>query len=160
METRLKNRKILWVDDEFQSLRDELRALEFAGAEVTCTGSANGAFEHLLVQQFDLVIIDYRLPPSEPLTVELDQIRADAKLEPDTNQRGALLGLWLKRNKPDTKFFFYTVATVLAEDALRRELDPDGRRFVDKLSRSTYGDNFSVVAIAQLNLGTIVRVAR
>jgi CheY-like chemotaxis protein len=149
MNLRIKGKRILWVDDHFEDLREELQALEKSGATATCVHTANAAYERLVKESYDIVIIDLLLPQQETLHEELRKFRDEAGLGSRTELHGVVLALWLTKTAPNTTFFFFTVVVAGSED-VRAKIDPQNRRFVNKSDERTWGEKFPEVVADQI----------
>jgi hypothetical protein len=150
MSEGIKGKKVLWVDDRFETLRDELRALTEAGALSTCVTTVNAAYEKLLKETYDVVIIDIMLPQGDSLPDDLKQIQRAAGFLPSGEVLGLVLALWLVGRTPNANFFFYTVVPDEGSSDVRHKVDPENRRFVDKADEKTWGSNFAQVVASQL----------
>ncbi len=61
--------KILWVDDEIDQFRSHLLFLESEGLSVKTAASAPEALEALARESFNLILLDYRMPGVDGLTL-------------------------------------------------------------------------------------------
>jgi len=69
--------KILWVDDEIEQFRSHLLFLESEGLAVKTAASAQEALEAISRENFNLVLLDYRMPGVDGLEV-LQEIKRRA----------------------------------------------------------------------------------
>ncbi len=69
--------KILWVDDEIEQFQSHLLFLESEGIKVRTASNAHEAIEALSGESFNLVLLDYRMPGTDGLTL-LREIRRRA----------------------------------------------------------------------------------
>jgi len=68
MPTSGEERRILWVDDEIDSLKPHILFLENKGFEVVGVMSGDDAVEAVREQSFDLVLLDEMMPGKDGLT--------------------------------------------------------------------------------------------
>jgi len=61
--------KILWVDDEIDQFKSHLLFLESEGFSVRTASSAHEALDALAKESFNLVLLDYRMPGVDGLTL-------------------------------------------------------------------------------------------
>lgn len=61
--------KILWVDDEIDQFKSHLLFLESEGLTVKTASSAHEALEALAREAFNLILLDYRMPGVDGLTL-------------------------------------------------------------------------------------------
>ncbi len=77
MAAQTEQKKILWVDDEIDSLKPHILFLEKRGYAVSAAVSGNDAIEMVREEPFDLVLLDEMMPGMDGLTTleELKEIR-------------------------------------------------------------------------------------
>jgi len=68
MNTQLPGKKILWVDDEIDSLRPHILFLEKRGFQISTAMSGDDAIVMVNEQTFDLVLLDEMMPGKDGLT--------------------------------------------------------------------------------------------
>jgi DNA-binding response OmpR family regulator len=76
----MAKKRILYVDDRPERLRQPLLRLQLAGYEVEDAGTGTGALAELRKDPFDLLILDAELPDEDGWDV-LRKVRADPKLQ-------------------------------------------------------------------------------
>ncbi len=69
-----KAQKILWVDDEIESLKPHILFLEKKGYSFKTASSGDDAIELVLKEQFDLILLDEMMPGKDGLTT-LEEIK-------------------------------------------------------------------------------------
>ncbi len=74
MATAADKKRILWVDDEIDSLKPHILFLEGKGFEVTGVMSGDDAIEAVRKQIFDLALLDEKMPGKDGLTT-LEEIK-------------------------------------------------------------------------------------
>jgi CheY-like chemotaxis protein len=77
MSTPADSKKILWVDDEIDSLKPHILFLEKRGYQLKTAMSGDDALEMIREELFDLVLLDEMMPGKDGLTTleELKEIR-------------------------------------------------------------------------------------
>lgn len=74
MTAQTNSKKILWVDDEIDSLKPHMLFLEQRGYELTGAISGDDALELVKKNQYDLVLLDEMMPGKDGLTT-LEEIK-------------------------------------------------------------------------------------
>ena len=103
----LQGKNILWVDDHHELTRIERDGLKAAGATLTLADTPSGAFATLKASDFDLVILDIMCAGEVPAS--LMNIKSEIGMKRDGRHNGVPLAIWMLRNKPALRFFFYSV---------------------------------------------------
>ena len=75
MATKKDAKKILWVDDELESLKPHILFLEKRGYKLTGAVSGDEAIDLVTKEQFDMVLLDEMMPGKDGLTT-LEEIKA------------------------------------------------------------------------------------
>ena len=71
----MSNGKLLWVDDEIESLKAHIIFLEKKGYEVTTVSNGTDAIDLCKEEEFDLILLDENMPGISGLET-LSQIKA------------------------------------------------------------------------------------
>ncbi len=72
--------KILWVDDEIEGFKPHIIFLQKEGVQVEAVDRPTDAIEALKREGFDLILIDYRMPEMDGLSL----FREVKKIAPNT----------------------------------------------------------------------------
>lgn len=110
----LEDKRILWLEDDLHFCSREWNALLSAGAAVSNVRTLSSAIAALAApgENYDLVIIDIGVPAgSLPQTIV--DMRSEAGIPDTSAHNGLVTALWLKRYRPDLRYFFYTVVADL-----------------------------------------------
>jgi CheY-like chemotaxis protein len=118
-------KKILFVDDEPEFVRPQVRALEDAGYAVTLEMDPDRAITLLQRQKFALIILDLIMPPRQK-----DEERSDG--EPDYAETGVKLHQEI-RDELKLKDIPIVFLTVVRDQDIRREIWELEREYGHKL---------------------------
>jgi len=100
----VKNKRILWIDNDLPALMPYVNGLRADGYEVVTATTITMAKTSLSEHEFDLVIIDMMIPTSEQ--EELEYSPMETRFGQDT---GLLFGRWIKTHYPHLPIIALTV---------------------------------------------------
>jgi hypothetical protein len=139
--TELSGKRLLWIENEMTYLVKERQALEKSGVVISYAGTPGAAYAALSKNEFDIAIVDWLIPGELPLP--LANLRRDIGI-PREIANGPSIALWIRRNKPGLRYFYYTAldnAFARYPEALSL-IDPKGDLVVSKLDPSAKREKF------------------